>query len=116
MTTPETTTDAAALIATAQGMAEDAPAISYTAWAPVMLRLASALEASLEREERLREALRPFAAVAEVADYYVAMALPGEEGTIYWPVPALTHNDGGPRAVIGVRDFHRARAALVDAP
>jgi hypothetical protein len=55
MTTPETTTDAAALIAEAR---ELAGTFLPGKWPDTMNALASALEAAIEREGRLREALR----------------------------------------------------------
>jgi hypothetical protein len=70
-------------------------------------RLASALEAALEREGRLREALKPFAAYSDALQ---------RNGGLDFDGPVYGVTEGFERTSISAEDFKRARAALGDTP
>ena len=127
------TTDAAALIAEAEmygaliaqgsitiALADNERAVANAgliACAPLLItRLASALEASIEREGRLREALKPFAAAAAEFDEHFEGRLMFSDIIMIDGSWSCGEWDGKTDDFIAtVGDFRRARKALGDA-
>jgi hypothetical protein len=81
-------------------------------WAAFEQGFSAATRSQSERVSRLVEALKPFARIADLDDFYIRRALPDEDDLQFPKAGERISGDGPSRVSLTYDDFQRARDAL----